>query len=121
MDQNEELRVTGTSTVEETLENLRNKDERFRILFDSFDILDEIIKRIVELRKEAGLSQRDLARLTNMKQPQIARYETQDESPRLETFVRILEALDCKLTIEKKNSKKTKTTKAKEQPVSVSK
>ena len=106
MGKNKELKVYGTSTVEESLNNLRNKDERFRILFDSFDIEDQVIARLVELRKEAGLSQRDLARLTGMKQPQIARYETGDKSPRLDTFIRILEALNYKITLEKKSFKK---------------
>ena len=112
MDKNEELKVYGTSTLEESLNYLRNMDESHRILFDSFDIVDEIIKKLVDLRKAAGLSQRDLAKLSGMRQPQIARYETQDEYPRLDNFIRIVEALNCKIKIEKKNEKTTKSVKS---------
>ena len=106
MGKNKELRVTGTSTLEETLEELRNKNETYRLIFDSFDITNAMMKKLVELRKEAGLSQRDLAELTNIKQPQIARYETCEESPGLDNFVRIVDALNYRLVFEKKNEKK---------------
>lgn len=111
MGKDKELKVYGTSTLEESLEYLRNKDERYRILLDSFDTSDAIMKKLVELRKEAGLSQRDLARLTGMRQPQIARYETLDEYPRLDTFLRIIDALKYQISLEKKSNKSNKPSK----------
>lgn len=113
MGKDKELKVYGTSTLEESLEEFRNMDERYRILLDSFDLADSIMKKLVELRKEAGLSQRDLARLTGMRQPQIARYETLDEYPRLDTFLRIVDALNFQINLEKKSNKTRKSSKEK--------
>lgn len=121
MDKNKELKVTGTSTVEETFEKLRNKNETYRLIFDSFEITNAMMKKLVELRKEAGLSQRDLAKLTNIKQPQIARYETCEESPRLDNFIRIVDALKYRLVFEKKNEIKDKSFTGKELSVNLSK
>lgn len=111
MGKDKELKVYGTSTLEESLQELRNIDERYRILLDSFDTADAIMKKLVELRKEAGLSQRDLAKLTGMRQPQIARYETLDEYPRLDTFLRIIDALKYQISLEKKSNKTNKSSK----------
>ena len=121
MGKNKELKVYGTSTVEETLENLRNKNETYRLIFDSFSIADSMMKKLVELRKKAGLSQRDLAKLTNIRQPQIARYETCEESPRLDNFVRIVDALNYRLVFKEKITKKEETNSSEKSSIGLSK
>ena len=57
----------------------------------------ELIKRRIELK----MSQRDLAEKTGIKQPMIARIESFDTVPRLDTLLKITKALDLKLSFEK--------------------
>lgn len=63
------------------------------------DLEYELIEKMVSLRKEKGLSQRDLCKLINMKQPYLVKVETKKVSPSLNTLVKILSALDCKIEI----------------------
>jgi DNA-binding XRE family transcriptional regulator len=51
------------------------------------------------LREKRGLTQRDLAKLTGIKQPQIARIEKGGQLPTLETLWRLADALDAKVVI----------------------
>lgn len=51
------------------------------------------------LREKRGLSQRDLAKITGMKQPQIARIEKGGQMPTLETLWRLADALNAKVVI----------------------
>ena len=48
---------------------------------------------IAQLRERRGMSQRDLARMTGIKQPQIARLEKGEQLPTLDTLGRLLSAL----------------------------
>lgn len=54
---------------------------------------------ITNLRKELGLTQRELAEQTGIKQPQLARIESNKQSPRLETIVRIASSVGYKVEI----------------------
>lgn len=58
----------------------------------------QIIDEIVSARLDKGLSQRDLAKLCNMKQSTIARMETLQAAPRLDTLVKIAYYLGIKIT-----------------------
>lgn len=108
MDKNKELKVYGTSTLEDSLRKVRELSETNRIVLDSFYTAKNILNHLAKLRKESGLSQRDLAKLTGMKQPQIARYEKHKEYPRLDTFLRILDALNYNIELQKKNEVSSK-------------
>lgn len=71
--------------------------------FSSLDENDfkeiELIQRLVVQRKNKKLSQRDLAELTGLKQSSIARIERDIVMPRLDTFIKIANALDLELKI----------------------
>ena len=54
---------------------------------------------IARLREDKGLSQRDLARITGLKQPQIARIESGDYLPTLETLWKLADALRAQVII----------------------
>jgi transcriptional regulator with XRE-family HTH domain len=55
-----------------------------------------------EVRGRAGLTQRELARATGMFQPAIARIESGDVVPRIDTLVRVLAACRASLVVEPK-------------------
>ena len=60
----------------------------------------QIAERVAERRKEVGLSQQQLAMLTGTTQSAIARLEKGGRPPRIDTLMRIAEALDCDLLVE---------------------
>jgi transcriptional regulator with XRE-family HTH domain len=54
---------------------------------------------VVQLRERRGMSQRDLARETGIKQPQIARLEKGDQMPTLDTLWRLLNVLGARVEL----------------------
>ena len=68
--------------------------EKNRIEFEA-----ELIGKLIEAREEKGLSQRGLAELSGMKQPQIARLESMKSTPQLDTLFKVLTPLVYTLSI----------------------
>ena|SRR5512142_1843035 len=60
----------------------------------------QIAGRVAERRATMGLSQRELAELCGTTQSAIARLERGGRPPRIDTLLRIAEALDCELLVE---------------------
>jgi transcriptional regulator with XRE-family HTH domain len=58
-----------------------------------------IAEQVSERRKQLGLSQQQLAELTGTTQSAIARLESGGRPPRIDTLLRITNALDCELDI----------------------
>ena len=58
-----------------------------------------IITALVQARQEQGISQRQLAEMSDVKQPQIARMERGDANPQLETLLKVLAPLGMTLAI----------------------
>jgi transcriptional regulator with XRE-family HTH domain len=56
--------------------------------------------KVSERRQAKGLSQRELAELVGTTQSAIARLERGGRPPRIDTLLRIAEALDCELVVE---------------------
>lgn len=59
----------------------------------------EIVAQLIVRRKQMGLTQRDLADKTGLKQAAIARLEREAVIPRLDTLEKIAKALGLKLTL----------------------
>ncbi len=59
-----------------------------------------IAAQVTERRLELGLSQVELAKLCNTSQSAIARLENGGRPPRIDTLLRLAEALDCDLAVE---------------------
>jgi transcriptional regulator with XRE-family HTH domain len=60
----------------------------------------QIANRVSERRRELGLSQAQLADLCDTTQSAIARLESGGRPPRIDTLLRIANALDCELVVE---------------------
>ena len=60
----------------------------------------QVAQQVAEQRKAHGLSQQELAELTGTTQSAIARLESGGRPPRIDTLLRIAEALDCELLVE---------------------
>jgi transcriptional regulator with XRE-family HTH domain len=61
-------------------------------------IADQVAKR----RQQRGLSQRELAELVGTTQSAVARLERGGRPPRIDTLLRIADALECDLVVELK-------------------
>ena len=59
-----------------------------------------IAEKVAERRLASGLSQRELAELVGTTQSAIARLERGGRPPRIDTLLRIADALDCELVVE---------------------
>jgi ribosome-binding protein aMBF1 (putative translation factor) len=60
----------------------------------------QIAGQVSDQRQARGLSQRQLAELTGTTQSAIARLERGGRPPRIDTLLKIAEALDCQLIVE---------------------
>ena len=60
----------------------------------------QIADKVAERRSQMGMSQRELAELCGTTQSAIARLERGGRPPRIDTLLRIAEALDCELLVE---------------------
>jgi ribosome-binding protein aMBF1 (putative translation factor) len=90
--------------AQETIERLR---ERLSHAEDGW-FFAQIAERVAERRKELGLSQAELAELVATTQSAIARLESGGRPPRIDTLLRIANALDCELVVELEPRTKTK-------------
>ena len=61
-----------------------------------------IAEQVADRRHTLGLSQAELAELTGTTQSAIARLESGGRPPRIDTLLRIANALDCELRVELK-------------------
>jgi DNA-binding Xre family transcriptional regulator len=59
-----------------------------------------IADQVIAQRTARNLSQRELAELVGTTQSAIARLEAGGRPPRIDTLLRIADALDCELTVE---------------------
>lgn len=64
----------------------------------------KLLADIVSVRKEKGLTQRNLAELTGLEQSAIARFETPHESANIKTVLKIVNALGYEVTIKPKSN-----------------
>lgn len=61
-----------------------------------------VADKVAHRRQELGLSQRELAELVGSTQSAIARLERGGRPPRIDTLLRIADALDCELVVDLK-------------------
>jgi len=68
--------------------------ERERINFEV-----SLIGKMIEAREEKGLSQRELAEISGVKQPAIARLESMKATPQIDTLFKVLHPLGYTIEI----------------------
>lgn len=65
------------------------------------DLMADIISKIIERRQELGISQRDLEKLTGIRQEAICRIENMKNMPQLDTLIKLMEPLGLRLSVSK--------------------
>lgn len=58
-----------------------------------------VVRQLIALREQRGWSQRELADRAGMKQPQLARLETGQVEPKLDTLQRLAKAMGCDVQV----------------------
>ena len=91
----------------ETFERLRER--LAHIDQDQGWFFAQVAEQVAEQRKAHGLSQQQLAELTGTTQSAIARLESGGRPPRIDTLLRIAEALDCELAVELRPRRRSET------------
>lgn len=66
---------------------------------EKIDLEVRSIGKMIKAREKKGLSQRELARLSGVKQPAIARLESMKATPQIDTLLKILAPLGYTLSI----------------------
>ncbi len=86
--------------LDRTIQKILKDDPSFKEKLDKADEAWDIAFKIYDLRKKAGLTQTQLARLVHTKQSNIARIESADyTSYTLKTLEKVTKALNARLDI----------------------
>ncbi|MCR5031878.1 MAG: helix-turn-helix domain-containing protein [Lachnospiraceae bacterium] len=84
------------------MSNWKNVRKELQLSPEEENIIEmekELLRTIVKIREEQGLSQAELAEKCNVKQPVIARMEKALHSPQIDSLLKILIPLGYKLDI----------------------
>lgn len=76
------------------------QDENFKKEWDALDPEFAIIQAMIDARKSAGLTQKELAEKTGIAQGDISRLETGSANPSLKTLQRLAEGMGMRLKLE---------------------
>jgi transcriptional regulator with XRE-family HTH domain len=79
---------TRLVTIEESNENFASSSDHAREIQEISYKISELMDSLVKEREAKHLSQRDLAKLLDWKQPALARMERLEVIPRLDTFLK---------------------------------
>lgn len=66
---------------------------------NAIELEKDLIRTMIQIREEKGLTQSQLAEMCNVKQPIIARMESSVHSPQIDSLLRILTPLGYTLQI----------------------
>lgn len=74
-----------------------SKDEKRNM--EEIKEISAIVSSIIGRRQELGMSQRALAERCGIPQSSVARIEALKTTPKLDTLIKLMQALDLKLTV----------------------
>jgi transcriptional regulator with XRE-family HTH domain len=92
-------------TFGEVLEEIKSSGETEKRTIEVADELARIIGSLAEARVKRSLTQRQLAEKSGIKQSAIARMESLQAIPRLDTMIKIARCLDVRINIDSSSSK----------------
>lgn len=93
------MKLRDMQTFDEVLsEDL--KDPEFRARWERTALARAVANRVIAYRAQRGLSQGELAERLGMKQPQIARLESADHNPTIDTLIKLVNVLEIELVID---------------------
>lgn len=91
--------------VKEEINRRLENDDELKKAYDYAQHEYEIIKQLVKMRNEMGLTQSDVAIKSGLTQQMVSRIETIGNSPTLKNFIKYVDSLGLEIKLEKKNAK----------------
>ncbi len=83
-----------------TLSDYMNDESKIdKVQKAKIDFEVSLIGKLIEAREQKGISQRELAKMSGVKQPAIARLESMKSTPQIDTLLKVLSPLGYKLDI----------------------
>lgn len=82
-----------------TWKKLKNDFDLSQEELNAIELEKDLIRTMIHIREEKGLTQSQLAEMCNVKQPIIARMESSVHSPQIDSLLRILTPLGYTLQI----------------------
>src|SRR5665213_3001356 len=82
------------------LDRILEQDPEYVAALEELAPYEAIARQLIAFRIEHGLSQTELGKRCGVSQPAIARLESAEHEPRLETLRRVAHALDAKLVLD---------------------
>lgn len=101
--------MANSLTFDEAIESIKASGEKEKQAIECADKIAQIINKIASARIEKGMTQRQLAEKSGIKQSAIARMETLQVIPRVDTLVRIANSLDIEIDLKTPEEKATYT------------
>lgn len=98
--------------IKDEVNHRLEKDAELKKEYDRAQREYEVIKQLVEIRNEMGLSQNDVALQSGLTQQMVSRIETADNSPTLRNLIKYLDSMGLEIKIERKRNTKTEFNKA---------
>ena len=86
-------------TWDEYKDYIKGKGPEAKRDMEEVEELASIIGALIEQRQELGITQRDLAALCGIPQSSVARIESFNTTPKLDTLIKIMKPLGLKLTV----------------------
>lgn len=93
------MKLTDMVPLDQDVEQARAKDPQFREQWDSTAYARAVAIQVVQYRADHGLTQTQLADMTGMTQPAIARLESGTYKPTLKTLERVSAATGIEFTV----------------------
>ena len=86
-------------TWEDYKNHVKAVSEEERRNMEEIEEVSDIVSSIIRRRQELGISQRTLAERCGIPQSSVARIKTLKTTPKLDTLVKLLQALNLKLQV----------------------
>lgn len=94
------MKLSDLKRNDDVIREELERDPAFRAAWERTALGRAVALAIVRYRGEHGLSQRDVAHLVGMSQPQIARIELGETNPSIDTLLRLSARLGIEFTID---------------------
>lgn len=93
------MKLRDMKTNDELIAEQLLSDPEFRAEWERSALARAVAVAVIRYRVQRELSQRDLAKVLGMEQPQVARLERGDVNPGMDTLMRIASGLGIEFTI----------------------
>lgn len=103
------MKLSDLKTNQDLITDRVATDPAFRAEWERTALARAVALEVVRYRSANGLSQRELAEMLLMKQPQVARIERGDTTPSIPTLSRLASVLDVEFTLDIRPSNRKAT------------